>query len=689
MDSQIAKINQSLNTAEEMRKQTQLIMQPYVNWEEYLTPVPLSIAIMAELACLSSNNDFSINKNPPQNGYKYIRYPDSFCACLMQVCNSGWRAFNEAHKNMDQIRLHTITVPNYMQNVVKILLQGSNDVVQAHLPDQLEKIHVIADQCLELANATEQRFVDVINIIQELLEVCLNAKNIYGEELDGVRKKLEESKLRQETSNEAVKRSQKGVKALEEELKEAKQSYKAAMKNLPGGWEMMAMDLIGAVTDGISSIFQGLSALVTQPVSQVCKATTRIADTVHQIRSENTAVDPVDEINIYSKSMEILKCAETIEKFVEEDKINWDVLYDKRSNATRTDFPASQFKRILSNLEKIPNCIPKYNAQNLCVEGMEICQELAKYAPAGNCDEATTASLIKRIRELTEAACRFDSKSKDVTKSPSLTPKPPMMFKEQSKMERMTASQKASKNARFRIEMTRVQMNKTRELYDRSVENMEKNQKELTEILITMRNCEVKQIDFNTTIQMLIKGLDAMGKVKQHWEKLVHFFQMVSNIVKISLHTSLKDFTTTSEKTQALSYNEKLFSKDLLYNQAFQATNISSLVHMISSTYTEVSKKYLMDSVSSLGTLLSMDRESPEFLLTRTQLQESCDMAQKAILMLVLKNKNEFEKKTNLRLEKVERELLAILPAAKPEEIQRIQETAQSGFTEDEALEYA
>ncbi|MCJ8749416.1 hypothetical protein PDJAM_G00176030 [Pangasius djambal] len=251
----------------------------------------------------------------------------------------------------------------------------------------------------------------------------------------------------------------------------------------------------------------------------------------------------------------------------------------------------------------------------------------------------------------------------------------------------MSASQRASENARFRIEQSRAQLDKTREIYEKSVENMEKNQKELTEILITMRNCEVKEIDFNTTIQMLVKGMDAMGRVKEQWEKMVRFFQMVSNIVKTSLSRTLKDFVSTSEKTQSLTYNAKLFSKDLLYNQAFQATNIASLVHMISATYSEVSTKHIMDRVSSLGKLMAMDKEKPEFLSERLQLQSSCDEAQKAILRLVLKNKNEFERKSAARLEKIDKELLAILPAAAPEEIKSIQAAVKRGFTEEEEEE--
>lgn len=687
MEPQIAKINQSLNTAEDMRCQTQLIMQPNVRWEAYLTPAPLSIAVMAELACLSSTTDFSINKNPPKDGYKYIKHPDSFQACVMQVCNSGWWAFNDAHKNMDRIRLHTLNVPDYMKTVVKILFQGSNDVVQAHLPGQLENIREIAGHCLKLANATEERFAHVINIIHELLEACSKARNLYTVELNEVKKTLEESKLREESSKEATKRSQRAVKAMEEELNEAREGYNQAMKSLPGGWEMIAMDFVGALTDGVAGVFQGLLSLVAHPVTHICNASTKIASTVSHIKSENAA-DPVDEINIYSKSAEILKCTESIEQFVQEDKINWEDLYDQKNNAVVTDFQAMQFKRILRNLKKFPKSQANYQAQNVCEEGIKICNELAKYAPDGKCKQDKTAELIERIQELTRSAYIFDSKSKSMTRCPPLTPKPPMMFKEESKMKKMSASRKASLNARFRIEQSRAQMNKVRELYDKSVDSMEENEKELMKILITMRNCQVQEIDFNTTIKMLSKGLGAMGRVKQQWENMVLFFQMVSSIVEISLNNSLKHFALTAEKTNPLPYNDKLFCKDLLYNQAFQATNIASLVHKISATYTEMSSKYLMNSISSLGTLLTMDKNSPEFLRTRVQLQESCDMAQKYLSGVVQKNQNEFENNIESRMQKIETELLAILPAATPKEIRRIEETVERGFTDADELQY-
>ncbi|XP_076866670.1 uncharacterized protein LOC143517759 isoform X1 [Brachyhypopomus gauderio] len=688
MASQIAKINQSLTTAEEMRNQTKLIMQPYVNWEGYLTPAPLSIAIMGELVFISSQTDFSINKNPPKGGYQYIKYPESFRACLMQVCNSGWWAFNEAHKNMDQIRLHTLTVPDYMKSSVKILFQGDDEVVKNFLPHQLENIRVIADDCLTLASATEKGFSDVINIIQELLEACVNAKHVYGEELDEIKKKLEENKMRKESSEEALKRSEKAVKALEEQLNEAHESYKSAMDSLPSGWEMIGMDFVSSLTECTTNLITGLASTLSNPVSKMSNVSKVITQIVSHTKGQDKTSDGIDEINIYSKSAEILKCAELIQQFVQEENIQWTELYDQKNKCPKSKFALDQLKRINKSLEKSPQCEAKNYAQMICEQGINICNQLTKYSPDRKCEEAKTKELIEEFRKLIESARAFDSKSKAVTHSPAMVPKPPMMNKEGSKSEMQTASQRAADNARFRIEQSRAQLDKTRVMHEKSVENMEKNHKELTEILISMRNCEAKEIDFNTTIKMLVKGMDAMGRVKEQWEKMVRFFQMVSNIVKTSLTVSLKRFVSIPECTPSLSYNGKLFAKDQLYNQAFQATNIANLVHMISGTYTEVSDKHLMDRISSLGKLMVMDKEKPEFRQQRLQLQNGCDAAQKAILQLVQNNKAEFERKTHSRLEKIDKELLAILPSAAPEEMKSIQAAVKSGFTEEEEGDY-
>ncbi|XP_031436659.1 uncharacterized protein LOC105899570 [Clupea harengus] len=683
MDAQIAKTTQSFPSAAEMRDTTQMLMQPNANWEEYLTPAPLSIAIMGELVFISSGTDFSINKNPPPTGFKYIKYPESFRACLMQICNSGWHAFNEAHKNMDQIRMHTATVPDYMKVAVEILFEGNDEVIETLLPNQLEAINTIADECKILAEGVENKYSIVINLIQELLEACVNAEHFHGEELEKVKMKLKENEMREKTAKELDERSKKAMENMSKQLEDAQDEYKKSMDSLPSWWEMIGTDLAGGITESMTGIVNGVTALITAPVRTTCSAVEKVSATYHSIKPQDEDVDMVSQMIICSKSGEILSIIDSLKQYVNDSKIDWRNLYDQNNKCTKTTWTESQFQRISEDLKKMPQVKLKKRALSLCNMGIAICRDLATYQPDQMWDEKETKQLIKKLQELNVEAHAFDCEIKATSGSPALNPKPPMMFKaENNSSGRQSASQSACENARFRIEQSREKLEQSQDSYAKCVENMEKNRKELTDVLVEMQNCQIKEVDFKTKIDMLVKGLDAMSRVKEQWEKMIRFFQMLSTLVKTSFSKTLHNFVTTADDTKKLSYNSKLFAKDLLYKQAFQASNIASLVHMISGTYTDVSNKYLMDRVSSLGKLMAMDKSKPEFLQERLNLQESCQAAQEGILQLVMKNKKEFESKTDARMAKIEGELIAILPAAPPQETERIMEIVQAGFKE-------
>lgn len=678
MANQIAKTTQSLTTAAEMRETTKMLMQPNANWEAYLTPAPLSIAIMGELVFISSCEDFSINKNCPKGGFKYIKYPDSFRACLMQVCNSGWQAFNEAHKNMDQIRIHTATVPDYMKAAVDVLFTASDDVIKSLLPNQLGNIQEIAEECVTLAGGVEQKYLDVIHLIQELLEACMNAKHFYGEELEKVKMKLEEAKMKEQTARQLNERSKKAMEDLAKEMEGAQDAFKSAMDSIPTGWEMMAMDFVEGISSAVTGILNGFSFRASGLHEGA-------AGSAKNPNKADTNVDEITLIRVCSKSGEVLKLAERLEEFVMKGKIDWKNLYDQKyKRCTKAVWVEEQFQRINAELETLAEEKLCYKAQTICQRGIQICDQMSLYSPEHESNDKRDKKLVKDIKRLHEDALAFDSQSKKISGTPAMTPKPPMMFKAESSSGHTSAGGRAAENARYKIELSREQLKHTRDSYQKSVENMEKNERELTEILCEMQQCNIKELDFDTTIKMLVKGLDAMGRVKEQWEKMVRFFQMVSNIVKTSLSKTMKNFVTTCDDSRKLSYNDKLFTKDLLYNQAFYASNIASLVHMIAGTYTEVSNRYLMDRVSSLGRLMAMDKKKPEFERERMLLQESCQEAQKGILQLVMKNKKAFERNTTVRMEKIECELKAILPAAPPQETERLKEIVQSSYDQQQ-----
>ena len=108
----VVNINKALinaNSGDDKNETALLMMSASMNWAEFLTPAPLSIALLGQLMLVAGEKDFSLEKQRPEKGFKFIEHPESFRACLVQVSNNGWGAFNKAHKVRYQSCLRNIS----------------------------------------------------------------------------------------------------------------------------------------------------------------------------------------------------------------------------------------------------------------------------------------------------------------------------------------------------------------------------------------------------------------------------------------------------------------------------------------------------------------------------------------------------------------------------------------------------
>ena len=97
----VADLNKALinaNSGDDKNETALLMMSTSMNLAEFLIPAPLSIALLGQLMLVAGEQDFSLAMQRPDQGFKFIKHPESFRACLVQVSNFGWRAFNEAHQ---------------------------------------------------------------------------------------------------------------------------------------------------------------------------------------------------------------------------------------------------------------------------------------------------------------------------------------------------------------------------------------------------------------------------------------------------------------------------------------------------------------------------------------------------------------------------------------------------------------
>ncbi|XP_078413640.1 uncharacterized protein LOC144689977 [Cetorhinus maximus] len=671
----VAKVNTSvkmLSATEEIKTHLELIMKSHANWEEFLTAGPISIAILGELIFISAAEAFQVKLNVAEKTFRFLRHPESFHACLLQVSDQGWKAFNKAHKNMDQIRLYSLTAPKHLASAVQVLSQDTK-VIKAMLPSRLNSIKRVAEQCQGLATSVEEEFTSLIDLVQELLEFCASSRTEHHAALDKVKQTLAKAQFQKEAAEKEKKRVETQCSAVSVKLEEARAVYQKAVKMIPTGKNLVGVYVTQSLLDLSSSLVTELVTMgMTEPLSLAIEITEAAAHHVKKKVQKNKPSPDEDadqrsgdSASIYLKGMEMVVASALLQDLVSESgAIDTSRLHGANSqNSSLADYKL-MFQNSLSEIKQEEDCSTKKTALNLCEAGITTCEQLEEVTKCEKPDEAQLESLGKAVKEQNANVLKYFSDIKRSTNVPALTPQLPNLTntanldKVQEGLSKMVLDQ-----ACFKVEQAKSQLDSSREEYQRMSETKDKVAKDLDEILLTMMECQVKEIDYDTTLKLLATGLDALSQVKGLWAKMSNFFQMMSNLIKVSLSDTLTQFTSDSEACEAFpGYSEDSFVKDLIYTEAFQACNIANLCHMISGTYVEVSQKHLRDQVSCLETYINLSPSDPMFNVKRSKLQEDYTATKEAVNQMVMKNKQEFEMQIQQRIDDINSTLKDILP---------------------------
>ncbi|XP_059841406.1 uncharacterized protein LOC132402555 isoform X2 [Hypanus sabinus] len=681
--------------AEEVRRDSQLLMQPYANWEEFLVPAPTAVAILGELIALSSASDFPLNRHNPERQYQHLRYPESFRACLAQLSNQGWKTFNLAHKNMDQIRLHSQSVPEHTRAALHTLLRGDGAALARLLPRQLGSIRAVAGECRTLAHEVEGAFLSVTDLIHELLEACTSARGAYEAEVEEARRVLEGAQQRRETLEGERRWAEEYLTRMTREVEEAEYSYRSAVDRAPSEWGVLGMMAVENSISVVSNLVSGfLSTVTADPVSLSTTVVETLANVGNAIaekvrNKEGDAPQPPPQpqppvsSRLLSSSTELMVASMKLRELLSpEAQLGPDSLREPDTGqASRRIFQRVEAELSREEMEEGEHEDgqeeggPRQAALALCHRGIGVCQQLEELCGSPKPSEEQLARAAAAIGHLYSKVLKFSAGCL-AAGSPVLTPSAPNLSRlvQSTDPEDKTMVQTLVTQARLRVENARTQLESTRSEYERSFESLKQSNRELDQVVERMRRCQVAEVDFGTTLKMLAQGLEALSRVREQWTKMIHFFEMVSNLIRVCLDKSLQMFAAQSEDVQELqNYSQQQLVRDLVYAQAFQASNISCLVHMISSTYVDVSSCFLMERITQLGRLITLDPEDPRFVPERQKLQQGCDDARRMIMERVLSSRQEFEQRVQQRIEAIEKGLRASLPPASPQEQQAIE----------------
>ena len=665
------KAGKAISKREDVKRDIRLIATTNVNWQNFLEPAPMAIILLGQLNLIATKQDFSLNHNPPKEGYKCIKYPDSFRATLCQVSNGGFWAFNEAHKNMDMIKLLSGNVLSHISTVIKYIVEGTSPQIECLLPVELEAIGEVADECVSLATSTEDKFAEVMELICEVLEATSKAKGLYENDYRSVKIAREVKEIHAKEAEQRKKDCQEELHEFKAKMLDAEAEYKKAVKSAPSGGKLFMM--------AVGDVFIKTASHIPQILGHFGGTT----------KSQGTAKNDKRQ-GRNSATSEVCDILEDISTFAEEVVI---LATDIRNNITddeRNEVEASKhhFEHAMKRINDLkPN---PYNG-----DAAKVLKNLAHLAEhliwkhsqksmqkqdGGNSELSKLATDTRKQYKLLRVKLSSDNSH------PGLMGTLPQSSKEQ-----MTGSaslmQAVRQDYRFKVEMQMQRLKDAQKCYLDTSEKLEKQSKELAELVGTMAKLDLEKIQFEEICEILLEGMKVLSSVRHQWAKILKFFQGISNIVKSRMHHPLEHFvkSTKAVSSQLASPECDSSLKDILYMQAFTASAYASIIEQIAGMYCSVSDRFIMDDIAAMGKLIALDpdKDKGEIKMQLLELGEKSRKTQLSIKELVKETEEELVASIDRRLVQIDTEFSGVLPLPSPEEAKENKEIFASKNTED------
>ena len=565
--------------------------------------------------------------------------------------------FLKLYKNMDTIRLYSANVPGQVKKVVRTLVSGSKEDVKDILPIELRKIEKNASESLELAKAVESKFENVMHLTGELLEVSSAAKGHFQKTQEELQMKREIALTKEKSVREEIERAKEEQDKLTKQVKEAKAQWEKAVDSMPSGWDLVGMQFVEGITKAFTSAAETVISAVATRGMNSSSAPSHADPNLRVDPSEKQSAKRVSKLPTHALvKAELMKVFSA--KLVE-------VLatFQDKSNGGE---PAKDIKKTRNEMESLQKdwsteqeSKDDQEGLKLLSRGLEICMEAEKELEDLNLSNDKMKKIAKRASKLKDDIFKFCTKVQTKVQTNPFYTKPPRQARNMADPAKSTRSNK-----------------------------------ELSKVLQSLVEFSPEKIaNFDQIRETLIKGIKALASVRERWQKLVEFFQCITNIIKVCQKESLTSFVEYSKVAQerrlTKGYTDTDFMRDLIYEQVSQANKTSYVVWSISNTYVEVSRNHLMSRLASLGHLIALDPEKDRATIEakRIELLEGSQEAERAIMQLVSEAQNTFHEKVGERIKQFEEEMEKVLPPEDPARIKEINDSVAKAVKEaDEEL---
>ena len=575
---------------------------------------------------------------------------------------------------MDFIRLFCLQIPSQVENIVRILVKGSDQDIKSSLPTKLTNIDRNVTECLALAEAVEKKFEFVMDLTGELDEVFSSAQGYYQEEQEETRKKREIALIKEKEVRDQVAEVKKQRENLEKQVRKAKEGFEKAVNSMPGTLGLVGMHLIETMTKVVAKSASAV-LLFRLKVPSFLSDNLKEDDGTKEMQTVGEGFAEVQKLeNLINY---LVECLSTDSHGVKAGK-----------DSGGKENVSEKLKTTRIYTQQLENDLPTEDKSEtskqlsaLLKEGLRICEKAEKLTKQPKEMKAMHSEAL----EIQKKVRMFCTKTQVNAGCSPLYTRPPRQAKAMASAANSASSsiiQTASENARFMARfMARGILEREEDRYDKASEDLHKKNKKLSEVLQELGEFTREKMANVEEIRKILRlGIQALALLRERWQKLVAVFQFVTNIIKVCQTESLKSFAEYAEEAGKLAltndYSGSDFMRDIMYEQLTQAKTTSFAVWSISNMYVEISSKYLMDRMAGLGHMIALDPENdrPQIEMKTNELIEGSKKAPEEIKSFLQEAQDQYHKRVAKRKQKIESTPSEALPPEDPARIKEIED---------------
>ncbi|KAI0699639.1 hypothetical protein C8T65DRAFT_709898 [Cerioporus squamosus] len=654
---------------------------------DVLVPAPMAVSILGQLTLVATATDFKLVQ--PTEGFKHVRYPDSFRATIMQLVNSGCLALNHSFVNFDEINKRCAAVRPGVNNIVGLLIGHEDNTprqnelaLERHLPNQIASLSKTVQACLDKAKETDDVFGQLLELTMEIHESCTATQG----DNEGRNREADVRKaswVQEQSAMESMKQiSVETMQRAREDFTNTQEQFNEAANSMPGAWTIAGLELVDTAKSQ-NSLVHVLSLRLSNVIGQV-KASFSRSSSCTGVRPE-PAVDMTDVHDPgYQQASTLRKYAEMLDTMLssgDDRRPDWDTIKSYENGgciAVRVGF-----EQILKSIKPDHTCAghATRHALDFAEKGIEFARKLGSMVPPGN---QTEISLLTREvsawrDEVIAFACKADLKLGTSHMSPkAFLPEP-----NYSSASGGSSAELLVRNAQYRLAVTQAQLNASKESSRAASDKLIEINGQLGEILAQIAGVDVQKQNWEEITAILLKAIEFLCELKKYLNNLVHFFDAVNNLVSVTLRETADQFIQIVKDATAIELEPvkdakrlggvslDAWAREAIYNHALSSAKVSSVVENISDMYIT-----LYDG-TQMGRLVGSNNPE-EIAAAGQELQSWAKEASDRIVQLVSERMNANELDIQNRMQELGASLGSILPrSSKMEEIIHRAEASQ------------